>query len=197
LDLVFFHSGGFSSKGLQSKGNIEGEIPHHHYRNLFNDEIFQILNDKIDVFLEKLYKHAENFQQNKYSNYFLIYNAFWSLIDFTNILLFEKYPPGEVKPQDWKKLRECLEKILIRIIHCIDTTFDEDGYLFQFADTEIAPGQTLREICKKVNGTKLLRTGLLIGLALLKKARKITQIYIFLKTTTERYRLNYFQTILT
>lgn len=117
-------------KQRESRGNVEGEMPIHRYRLLFqNDSIIGIYQYFLDWMYKKLEKHRQNPQIDKFSNFMLIISALFSFIDFIDNSIQEIYSDSDtITADDWSIVREQYNLLFDFVDKCWGLIFRRDGY---------------------------------------------------------------------
>jgi len=117
-------------KQRESKGNIEGEMPIHRYRLLFQeDSIIGVYQYFLDWMYKKLVKHRQNAQIDKFSNFMLIISALFSFIDFIDNSILDIYSDNDtITADDWAIVREQYNLLFDFVDKCWGLIFLKDGY---------------------------------------------------------------------
>ncbi|MFC2166956.1 hypothetical protein ACFLQZ_03225, partial [Acidobacteriota bacterium] len=117
-------------KQRESKGNVEGQIPLHRYRLLFqSDSIIGIYRYFLDLLYKKLEKHNQNPQIDKFSNFMLIISALFSFLDFIDYSILDIYAGNEIiSANDWAIVRDQYNLLFNYVEKCWGLIFLKDGY---------------------------------------------------------------------
>ena len=120
----------YSPKERESKGNVEGRLPLHRYRSLFQGEsIIKLYQYFLDTLYNKLERHKQNPQINKLSNFVLIISTLFSFIDFVNRSIQGAYANKDtVTSEDWAIIRDQYNLIFEYVDKCWGLIFNKDGY---------------------------------------------------------------------
>jgi len=117
-------------KERESKGNVEGEIPLHRYRLLFQgDSIFAVYQYFLDWMYKKLEKHRQNPQVDKFSNFMLIISALFSFLDFIDNSIQDIYFESKtITADDWSIVRDQYNLLFEYVDKCWRLVFLKGGY---------------------------------------------------------------------
>lgn len=117
-------------KQRESKGNVEGDMPLHRYRLLFQgDSIIGLYRYFLEGMYKKLEKHKQNPQIDKFSNFMLIISTLFSFIDFINNSIQEIYSNSDtITADDWSIVRDQYNLLFDFVDKCWGLIFRKDGY---------------------------------------------------------------------
>lgn len=128
LDLTFPPRTKKQSKGVMSKGNIDGLIPMH-TRSIFKENIQEAYRDCLNRLLDNLKAHVVTPQLGKINNYMMIQSSLYSLVWTIGDTVYHDYKESEaVDTITWGNIRSYFDMLFMYIEHSLNTLLEDGAY---------------------------------------------------------------------
>jgi len=129
LDLILPPRNFKQGASRDSKGNLIGVLDSSQYSNFLTSNLRVVFQDFIDRQLNKLSQHCENPQLKSVNNFFTIYYALFSFIEFINVNSYiNNHAKSYFEVNEWKEIRVYYNLIFQYLEKGLDILWGADSY---------------------------------------------------------------------